>query len=116
MKIQGIHIVFVVYSVLLVVLLFALVFRKPIVNSNIDYEKIQHDYRISIADVKVKIDSMAKQNEELFVKLQDLKSSIPDRKKELLQISKEIKKINELYKESNYRDSTDNALIQRLSR
>jgi peptidoglycan hydrolase CwlO-like protein len=116
MKIQGVHIVFMVYSVLVVILVLALVFRKPVVSSGIDYEKIQHDYRVSIADVKSKIDSMAKQNEKLFVKLQDLKSSIPDRKKELLQISKEIKKINELYKESNYRDSTDNALIQRLSR
>jgi hypothetical protein len=51
-----------------------------------------------------------------MLKLEDLKNSIPDRKKELLQINNEIKKINELYKNTNYRDSTDVALIQRLSR
>jgi predicted nuclease with TOPRIM domain len=97
-------------------MLFFIVFKKPVVNSDIDYDRIQKGYKISIEEIKQKVDSISKQNKELYVKLQEVKSSIPDRRLELLKIGKEIKKINELYKDTNYRDSSDVSLIQRLSR
>lgn len=116
MKIQFVHIVFICYSVILIIMLFFIVFKKPIVNDIIDYDRIQKQYKVSIADIKVKVDSISKQNKILFLKLEEVKSSIPNREKGLLEISKEIKKINELYKYTNYRDSSDITLIQRLSR
>jgi predicted RNase H-like nuclease (RuvC/YqgF family) len=110
------------FNVLYVVLLFVIIVLINILiftpkdTASFDYERIENNYLISIKQLKQQIDSVATLNKDLMLKLEDLKSSIPNRKKELLQINNEIKKINELYKNTNYRDSTDVALIQRLSR
>jgi hypothetical protein len=109
------NLLYVVLLFIIIVLINVLIFT-PKNTVSFDYEKIENSYLISIKELKQQIDSVAVLNKGLMLKLEDLKNSIPDRKKELLQINNEIKKINELYKNTNYRDSTDVALIQRLSR
>ena len=109
------YIIYIIYSALTVVMFLIIVFRKP-QEDIIDYDRIIEGHQVVIDSLRSSIRDMQLQNKELFLKIEDIKSSIPDRRKELLDINKEIQKINELYKNSNYRDSTDNALIRRLSR
>ena len=108
-------IIYIVYSALVFIMFLALVFKKS-PKTVIDYDKIIKGHQIVIDSLRKSIRDIGVQNKQLFMKIESIKSSIPDRKKELLQIGKEIKKINELYKKSNYRNSSDSALISRLSR
>jgi peptidoglycan hydrolase CwlO-like protein len=109
------YIIYISYSALITIMFLVLVFKKT-PTTVIDYDKIIKGYEVVIDSLKADIASIRVQNNKLFTKIESIKSSFPDRRKELLQINKEIKKINELYKKNTYRDSTDNSLISRLSR
>jgi peptidoglycan hydrolase CwlO-like protein len=109
------YVVYMLYSVITFVMLLIIIFKKPQENI-IDYDRIIKGHQVVIDSLRGSIINIQLQNKELFIKIETIKSSIPDRRKELLQINKEIQKINELYKNSNYRDSSDVALIRRLSR
>lgn len=109
------YIIYISYSVLVFIMFLALVFKKNPATV-VDYDKIIKGYEVVIDSLKADIAGIRIQNNKLFTKIESIKGSFPDRKKELLQINKEIKKINELYKKNTYRDSTNNSLISRLSR
>ena len=67
--------------------------------------------------LKYEFDQLSNENTVLYSKIDSLKFIIPDYKKNLDKISREINKLkNEFSITINYSDSSDVALIRRLSR
>jgi len=115
MKLTATHIIFIVQSVFILILFLVVVFRKPPSPTVVDYNKIKSQIEESINTLKSEFDSLSGENTLLYRKMDSLKYQMPDNKKSLDKINREIKRLNETYIISNYRDSSDAALIRRLS-
>ena len=85
------YIIFIVQSSFILVLFFILVFKKAPTPMLFDYDRIKNDMEVSIATLQKEFDLISIENSILY------------------------KKLNETYIISNYRDSSDVALIRRLS-
>tara|TARA_R110002126_G_scaffold182691_2_gene331329 strand:- start:3713 stop:4060 length:348 start_codon:yes stop_codon:yes gene_type:complete len=109
------YIIFIVQSSFILVLFFILVFKKAPTPMLFDYDRIKNDMEVSIATLQKEFDLISIENSILYEKLDSLKNQIPDNRRSLDKINREIKKLNETYIISNYRDSSDVALIRRLS-
>jgi len=81
----------------------------------LDYGRIKNDVEVSISSLQKEFDLISIENGILYNKLDSLKNKIPDNRRTLDKINREIKRLNETYIISNYRDSSDAALIRRLS-
>jgi len=115
MKLSSTHIVFIVQSGLLLVLFFIIIFRKqpePYVN----YNKIRVNMEETISVLKSEFDQLSNENNQLYKKIDSIRYLIPDNKRNLENISKEINKLKNSYTITNYSDSSDLALIRRLSK
>lgn len=115
MKLTTIQIIFIVQSVLILILFLVIVFKKNPDPTIVDYNKIKAQIQESINTLKSEFDSLSEENTILYRKMDSLKYQIPNNKKSLDKINREIKRLNETYIISNYRDSSDAALIRRLS-
>ena len=116
MKLSVTHIVFIVQSILLLILFFIIIFRKE-PEPYINYNKIRMNMQETINVLKYEFDQLSNENTVLYSKIDSLKFIIPDNKKKLDKISREINKLkNEFSITINYSDSSDVALIRRLSR
>ncbi len=115
MKITATHIIFIVQSAFILILFLVIVFRKPPDPTIVDYERIKSQIQESINTLKLEFDSLSRDNTVLYKKIDSLKNKIPNNKKSLDNINQEIKRLNEKYSISNYRDSSDAALLRRLS-
>ena len=129
MKLTATHIIFIVQSAFILILFLVVVFRKPPSPTVVDYNKIKSQIeestkvrvsfperrKESINTLKSEFDSLSGENTLLYKKMDSLKYQMPDNKKSLDKINREIKRLNETYIISNYRDSSDAALIRRLS-
>ena len=113
MKLSTTHIVFIVQSVLLLILFFIIIFRKP-PEPFINYNKIRMNMQETVNVLKYEFDQLQNENSVLYEKIDSIKFLIPDNKKNLENISKEINKLKNTYTITNYRDSSDAALIRRL--
>jgi archaellum component FlaC len=109
-------IAFIVQSSIIIVLFLVIVFKKPPVKDEIDYDRIKQSYIDNINAINIKIDSIDKSNRVLLAKIDSLKSTIPNHKTILNNISEQIDSLNEKYKGIDYSNSSDSALISRLSR
>lgn len=109
-------IAFIVQSSIIIVLFLIIVFKKPPVQDEIDYDRIKQSYIDNINAINIKIDSIDKSNRVLLAKIDSLKSTIPNHKTILNNISEQIDSLNEKYKGIDYSNSSDSALISRLSR
>ena len=109
-------IAFIVQSSIIIVLFLIIVFKKPPVQKDIDYERIKASYIKNIEAINIKIDSIDKSNSVLMNKIDSLKLIIPNHKNILNNISTQIDSLNEKYKVIDYSNSSDSALISRLSR
>ena len=115
MKLSTTHIVFIVQSVLLLILFFIIIFKKD-PEPYINYNKIRLNMQETINVLKYEFDQLSNENTVLYSKIDSLKFIIPDNKKNLDKISREINKLkNEFSITINYSDSSDVALIRRLS-
>jgi peptidoglycan hydrolase CwlO-like protein len=115
MKLSATHIVFIVQSILLLILFFIIIFRKepePYVN----YNKIRMNMQETINVLKYEFDQLQNENLVLYNKIDSIKFMIPDTRKNLDEISKEINKLQNAYTTTNYSDSSDISLIRRLSK
>jgi len=115
MKLTPTHIIFIVQSAFILILFLVIVFRKPISPTVVDYNRIKSQIQESINTLKSEFDSLSIENNGLYKKIDSLKYQIPNNKKSLDKINREIKILNETYINNNYRDSSDAALIRRLS-
>ena len=66
--------------------------------------------------LKYDFDQLSNENTVLYNKIDSLKFAIPDHKKNLEKISREINKLKNAYTTTNYSDSSDISLIRRLSK
>ena len=115
MKLSTTHIVFIVQSVLLLILFFIIIFRKQ-PEPYINYNKIRMNMQETINVLKYEFDQLSNENTVLYSKIDSMKFLIPNNKKNLDKISREINKLKDAYTTTNYRDSSDAALIRRLSK
>ena len=115
MKISSIHIIFIVQSVLLLILFFIIIFKKQ-PEPYINYNKIRMNMQETINVLKYEFDQLQNENNVLYAKIDSLRLSIPDNKRNLDRISEEINKLKNAYTITNYSDSSDIALIRRLSK
>ena len=109
-------IAFIVQSSIIIILFLVIVFKKPPVQNQIDYDRIKQSYINNINSINIKIDSIDKSNKVLIHKIDSLKQLIPNHKNILNNISSQIDSLNEKYKGIDYSNSSDSALISRLSR
>jgi|TARA_R110002096_G_scaffold99981_4_gene221459 uncharacterized coiled-coil DUF342 family protein len=115
MKLSATHIVFIVQSVLLLILFFIIIFKKD-PEPYINYNKIRLNMQETINVLKYEFDQLSEENTVLYSKIDSLKFIIPNNKKNLDKISREINKLRNAYSTTNYSDSSDVALISRLSK
>ena len=115
MKLSTTHIVFIVQSVLLLILFFIIIFRKA-PEPFIDYNKIRMNMQETINVLKYEFDQLQNENLVLYEKIDSIRYLIPDNRQNLDKISKEINKLKNAYTTTNYSDSSDIALIRRLSK
>ena len=116
MKLSTTHIVFIVQSALLLILFFIIIFRKA-PEPYINYAKIRMNMQETINVLKYEFDQLSNENTVLYGKIDSMKFLIPDNKRNLDKISQEINKLkNEFNTKVNYSDSSDVALIRRLSK
>jgi len=66
--------------------------------------------------LKYEFDQLRNENTVLYSKIDSMKFLIPNNKKNLDKISREINKLKNAYTTTNYSDSSDVALIRRLSK
>jgi len=116
MKLTTTHIIFIVQSAFILVLFLVIVFKKNPDPMDFEYDRIKNDIESSIENLSKEFKLLSKENIYLYKKIDSLKYLIPNNKKSLDRISKEIEKLNDTYTNFNYRDSTDEAIIRRLSR
>tara|TARA_R100000655_G_scaffold2992_6_gene11257 strand:- start:20461 stop:20808 length:348 start_codon:yes stop_codon:yes gene_type:complete len=115
MKLSATHIVFIVQSILLLILFFIIIFRKP-PEPYINYNKIRMNMQETINVLKYEFDQLQNENIVLYEKIDSIRYLIPDNRQNLENISKEITKLKKSYTITNYSDSSDIALIRRLSK
>lgn len=113
MKLSATHIVFIVQSVLLLILFFIIIFRKE-PEPYINYAKIRMNMQETINVLKYEFDELSNENTVLYKKIDSIKFLIPDNRKNIEKISKEINRLKNSYTFTNYSDSSDIALIKRL--
>jgi archaellum component FlaC len=106
----------IIQSSLILVLFLYIVFKKPPVQNQIDYDRIKKDYEIKMNLINNKIDSIDNINNLIVYKIDSLKSIIPNHKIILNNISSQIDSINENYKNVDYYTVSDSVLLSRLSR
>jgi peptidoglycan hydrolase CwlO-like protein len=116
MKLTTTHIVLIVQSVFILILFLVIVFKKKPDPVIVDYTRIKNDITNSISILEAEFDQLTKENIVLYNKLDSLKTQIPNNRKSLNNILNKINELNEAYEYLNYRDSTDEAIIRRLSR
>jgi peptidoglycan hydrolase CwlO-like protein len=116
MKLTITHIVLIVQSVFILILFLVIVFKKKPDPVIIDYDRIKSDITNSITILENEFNQLVKDNIILYNKLDSLKTQIPNNRKSLNNILNKINELNETYEYLNYRDSTDEAIIRRLSR
>ena len=92
MKISSIHIIFIVQSVLLLILFFIIIFKKQ-PEPYINYNKIRMNMQETINVLKYEFDQLQNENNVLYAKIDSLRLSIPDNKRNLDRISEEINKL-----------------------
>tara|TARA_R110002051_G_C8338051_1_gene437876 strand:- start:49 stop:276 length:228 start_codon:yes stop_codon:yes gene_type:complete len=66
--------------------------------------------------LKYEFDQLSNENTVLYSKIDSMKFFIPNNKKNLEKISREINKLKNAYTTTNYSDSSDISLIRRLSK
>ena len=66
--------------------------------------------------LKYEFDQLQNENLVLYNKIDSIKFMIPDTRKNLDEISKEINKLQNAYTTTNYSDSSDISLIRTLSK
>lgn len=115
MKLSSTSIAFIVQAAIILILFLVIVFKKK-PEPYINYNQIRKDMQETINVLKHDFDQLSNENTVLFNKIDSLKFAIPDHKRKLDRISKEINRLNETYTTINYRDSSDAALILRLSK
>lgn len=115
MKLTITHIVFIAQSVLILILFFIVIFKKKPEPVLFDYGRIKVDMERSIQSLEENFISLSNENVILYNMMDSLKMKIPNNKSSLRLISKQLKELNEAYVVNNYRDSSDAALIRRLS-
>jgi len=115
MKLSATHIVFIVQSILLLILFFIIIFKKD-PEPYINYNKIRMNMQETINVLKYEFDQLSNENNVLYDKIDSIKFLIPDNKRNLEKISKEINRLKNAYTTTNYSDSSDVALIRRLSK
>lgn len=106
----------IIQSVLILILFLYIVFKKPVKQELIDYDRIKKDYEEKIKMLDNKIDSIDNQSYLILYKIDSLKNIIPNHQNILNNISNQIDSLNENYKNIDYSNSSDSALISRLSR
>ena len=116
MKLSSTHIAFIVQASIILILFLVGKFKKPADTISINYDKIRMQMQETINILKYDFDQLSNENTVLYNKIDSLKFAIPDHQRKLDRISKEINRLNETYTNINYRDSSDAALIRRLSR
>ena len=110
MKLSTTHIIFIIQSVLLLILFFIIIFRKS-PEPYINYNQIRMNMQETINVLKYEFDQLSNENTVLYSKF-----FIPNNKKNLEKISREINKLKNAYTTTNYSDSSDISLIRRLSK
>ena len=115
MKLSITHIIFIIQSILLLVLFFIIIFKKA-PEPYINYAKIRLNMQETINVLKYEFDQLSNENIVLYSKIDSMKFLIPNNKKNLDRISREINKLKNAYTTTNYSDSSDVALIRRLSK
>tara|TARA_Y100000590_G_scaffold465328_1_gene637318 strand:- start:641 stop:988 length:348 start_codon:yes stop_codon:yes gene_type:complete len=115
MKLSTTHIVFIVQSILLLILFFIIIFRKP-PEPYINYNKIRMNMQETINVLKYEFDQLQNENIVLYEKIDSIRYLIPDNRQNLEKISQEINRLKNTYTVTNYSDSSDIALIRRLSK
>ncbi len=115
-KMSRTDVVFIIQSGIIIILFLVIVFKKPPAQNQIDYDRIKQSYINNINSINIKIDSIDKNNKVLIYKIDSLKQIIPNHKNILNNISSQIDSLNEKYKGIDYTNSSDSALISRLSR
>ena len=115
MKLSATHIVFIVQSILLLILFFIIIFRKD-PEPYINYNKIRLNMQETINVLKYEFDKLSNENTVLYSKIDSMKFLIPNNKKNLDKLSEEINRLKNTYTVTNYSDSSDIALIRRLSK
>ena len=116
MNLSTTHIVFIAQSILILVLFFVVIFKKSPNPIPFDYDRIKEDMQKSIESLEKEFLLLSEENFILYNKIDSLKNKIPNTENSLRKINEEIKRLNEKYTVSDYRDSSDVALIRRLSR
>ena len=116
MKLTNTHLVFISQSAIVLILFFIVIFKKSPEPIPFDYDRIKDDMQSSIETLEKEFLLLSEENFILYNKMDSLKSKIPNTENSLRRINEEIKKLNEKYTVSDYRDSSDVALIRRLSR
>jgi peptidoglycan hydrolase CwlO-like protein len=106
----------IIQSSLILVLFLYIVFKKPPVQNQIDYNRIKKDYEKKMNLINNKIDSIDNINNLIVYKIDSLKNIIPNHKIILNNISSQIDSINENYKNIDYYTVSDSMLLSRLSR
>ena len=66
--------------------------------------------------LKYEFDKLSNENTVLYSKIDSMKFLIPNNKKNLDKLSEEINRLKNTYTVTNYSDSSDIALIRRLSK
>ena len=115
MKLSVTHIVFNVQSVLLLILFFIIIFKKE-PEPYINYNKIRMNMQETINVLKYEFDQLQNENVVLYEKIDSIRDLIPDNRQDLEKISEEINRLKNTYTVTNYSDSSDIALIRRLSK
>lgn len=114
MRLSATHLVFIVQSVFILILFLIVLLRKK--PEEFDYNRVKGDIESSLRVLEDEFKALSEENIILYNKIDSLKEKIPNNKKSLERINKEIQRLNETYTNFNYRDSTDQAIIRRLSR
>ena len=104
----------IIQSSLILVLFLYIVFKKPPMQEQVDYNRIKKDYEIKMNLINDKIDSIDNINNLIVSKIDSLKNIIPNHKSILNNISNQIDSINENYKSIDYYTVSDSALLSRL--
>ena len=66
--------------------------------------------------LKYEFDQLQNENVVLYEKIDSIRDLIPDNRQDLEKISEEINRLKNTYTVTNYSDSSDIALIRRLSK
>ena len=110
MKLTTIQIIFIVQSVLILILFLVIVFKKNPDPTIVDYNKIKAQIQESINTLKSEFDSLSEENIILYRKMDSLKYQIPNNKKSLDKINREIKRLNEKVVEYSVDNISSNVL------